>query len=98
VKIDEEGNVLGIRKGAKRDGEFVVVSAHMDTVFPAGSRRDTGNRLPSPAQGRKHRTAYGARRTLVEPLTPLAGPPLHATIGHGHTATTSTSSTAHALA
>ncbi|GAB3467446.1 M20/M25/M40 family metallo-hydrolase [Massilia terrae] len=34
VKIDEEGNVLGIRKGAKDDGKFVVVSAHMDTVFP----------------------------------------------------------------
>jgi hypothetical protein len=37
VKIDEEGNVLGIRKGAKGDGKFVVVSAHMDTVFPAGT-------------------------------------------------------------
>lgn len=48
--------------------------------------------------GRKHRADYGARRTLFEPLTPRAGPPLHASIGHGHTATTSTSSTAHSRA
>ncbi|MGZ5201425.1 MAG: M20/M25/M40 family metallo-hydrolase, partial [Telluria sp.] len=34
VQIDHEGNVLGIRKGTRGDGKFVVVSAHMDTVFP----------------------------------------------------------------
>jgi acetylornithine deacetylase/succinyl-diaminopimelate desuccinylase-like protein len=54
VKIDEEGNVLGIRKGAKGDGKFVVVSAHMDTVFPAGTdvkvKRD-GTRLRAPGIG-----------------------------------------------
>ncbi|GAB3435875.1 M20/M25/M40 family metallo-hydrolase [Massilia solisilvae] len=54
VKIDEEGNVLGIRKGARGDGKFVVVSAHMDTVFPAGTdvkvKRD-GTRLRGPGIG-----------------------------------------------
>lgn len=54
VKIDEEGNVLGIRKGVHGDGKFVVVSAHMDTVFPAGTdvkvKRD-GTRLRAPGIG-----------------------------------------------
>lgn len=54
VKIDEEGNVLGIRKGAKSDGKYVVVSAHMDTVFPAETdvkvKRD-GTRLHGPGIG-----------------------------------------------
>jgi acetylornithine deacetylase/succinyl-diaminopimelate desuccinylase-like protein len=54
VKIDEEGNVLGIRKGTSGDGKFVVVSAHLDTVFPAGTdvkvKRD-GNKLYAPGIG-----------------------------------------------
>ena len=37
MKIDAEGNVLGVRKGTRSDGRFVVVSAHLDTVFPAGT-------------------------------------------------------------
>jgi acetylornithine deacetylase/succinyl-diaminopimelate desuccinylase-like protein len=54
VKIDEEGNVLGLRKGAKGDGKFVVVSAHMDTVFPAGTDvkvKREGTRLHAPGIG-----------------------------------------------
>jgi acetylornithine deacetylase/succinyl-diaminopimelate desuccinylase-like protein len=54
VKIDEEGNVLGIRKGARGDGKFVVVSAHMDTVFPAGTDvkvKREGNKLRAPGIG-----------------------------------------------
>ena len=34
--IDAEGNVVGVRKGAGQ-GPKLVVSAHMDTVFPAGT-------------------------------------------------------------
>lgn len=52
VEIDAEGNVLGLRKGGG-DG-LVVVSAHMDTVFPEGTpvkvRRD-GDKLFAPGVG-----------------------------------------------
>jgi acetylornithine deacetylase/succinyl-diaminopimelate desuccinylase-like protein len=54
VKIDEEGNVLGIRKGARGDGKFVVVSAHLDTVFPAGTDvkvKREGTKLHAPGIG-----------------------------------------------
>ncbi|MEO8248271.1 MAG: M20/M25/M40 family metallo-hydrolase [Burkholderiales bacterium] len=54
VKIDEEGNVLGVRKGAKGDGKFVVVSAHLDTVFPPGTDvkvKREGTRLAAPGVG-----------------------------------------------
>lgn len=54
VKIDQEGNVLGIRKGTKGDGKFVVVSAHMDTVFPAGTDvkvKRQGTKLYAPGIG-----------------------------------------------
>ncbi|MDP8916266.1 MAG: peptidase M20, partial [Pseudomonadota bacterium] len=36
VSIDAEGNVLALRKGT-RPGPAVVVSAHLDTVFPEGT-------------------------------------------------------------
>ncbi|MGZ5195911.1 MAG: M20/M25/M40 family metallo-hydrolase [Ramlibacter sp.] len=54
VQVDEEGNVLGLRKGAKSDGKVVVVSAHMDTVFPAGTDvkvKREGTRLRAPGIG-----------------------------------------------
>ncbi|MGZ5196290.1 MAG: M20/M25/M40 family metallo-hydrolase, partial [Ramlibacter sp.] len=54
VQIDEEGNVLGLRKGAKSDGKVVVVSAHMDTVFPAGTDvkvKREGTKLRAPGIG-----------------------------------------------
>ena len=39
--IDAEGNVLGIRRGAEpgaqREEKFVALTAHIDTVFPAGT-------------------------------------------------------------
>ena len=54
VKIDEEGNVLALRKGTHGDGKVVVVSAHLDTVFPPGTdvkvKRD-GTRLMAPGIG-----------------------------------------------
>ena len=53
AQIDEVGNVLALRKGTAT-GPVVVVSAHLDTVFPEGTnvkvRRD-GNRLYAPGVG-----------------------------------------------
>lgn len=54
VKIDEEGNVLGLRKGTRGDGKFVVVSAHLDTVFPPGTDvtvKRQGSKLYAPGIG-----------------------------------------------
>lgn len=54
VKIDEEGNVLGLRPGTAGGDKVVVVSAHLDTVFPEGTdvkvKRD-GTRLAAPGIG-----------------------------------------------
>lgn len=53
VEIDPEGNVLGVRKGAG-GGPLVVVSAHLDTVFPAGTDvkvKRQGTRLYAPGVG-----------------------------------------------
>lgn len=53
VQIDPEGNVLGLRKGAGGGG-LVVVSAHMDTVFPEGTPvkvRREGEKLFAPGVG-----------------------------------------------
>ncbi|RMH12022.1 MAG: M20/M25/M40 family metallo-hydrolase [Gemmatimonadetes bacterium] len=35
--VDEEGNVLGLRRGTGGSGRTVVVSGHLDTVFPEGT-------------------------------------------------------------
>ncbi|MCU0625231.1 MAG: M20/M25/M40 family metallo-hydrolase [Gemmatimonadaceae bacterium] len=44
LRIDSVGNVIGVRRGSGR-GPLVVLSAHLDTVFPDGTdvtvRRDT---------------------------------------------------------
>jgi acetylornithine deacetylase/succinyl-diaminopimelate desuccinylase-like protein len=51
VEIDQEGNVLGIRKGTAGDGKFVVISAHLDTVFPEGTDvtvKRQGSKLHAP--------------------------------------------------
>lgn len=49
VHIDEAGNVLGIRPGAVPGSKFVALTAHIDTVFPAGTpinvHRDGGRLL-----------------------------------------------------
>ena len=53
AQIDEVGNVLALRKGTVA-GPALVVSAHLDTVFPEGTnvkvRRD-GNKLHAPGVG-----------------------------------------------
>jgi tripeptide aminopeptidase len=53
VTIDQEGNVLALREGSA-GGPVVVVSAHLDTVFPEGTdvkvRRD-GDKLHAPGVG-----------------------------------------------
>jgi tripeptide aminopeptidase len=53
VELDEAGNVLGLRKGAG-GGPILIVSAHLDTVFPEGTnvkvRRD-GDTLHAPGVG-----------------------------------------------
>lgn len=53
VEADAVGNVMGVRPGTG-GGRLVVVAAHMDTVFPAGTdvtvRRD-GTRLFAPGVG-----------------------------------------------
>src|SRR5579863_2156561 len=50
VHTDQAGNVIGERPGSAK-GEFVLVTAHLDTVFPAGTdvqvRRD-GSKLWAP--------------------------------------------------
>lgn len=54
VEIDEEGNVLGVRKGAAGDGKYVAVIAHLDTVFPEGTEvkvRREGTKLMAPGIG-----------------------------------------------
>jgi acetylornithine deacetylase/succinyl-diaminopimelate desuccinylase-like protein len=51
VRIDSAGNVLGVRRGAERDRKFVALSAHIDTVFPAGTPldiRQEGGKLYGP--------------------------------------------------
>jgi acetylornithine deacetylase/succinyl-diaminopimelate desuccinylase-like protein len=50
VSIDEEGNCLGLLKG-RSTAPLIVVSAHLDTVFPAGTDftvRREGERLLAP--------------------------------------------------
>jgi acetylornithine deacetylase/succinyl-diaminopimelate desuccinylase-like protein len=54
VEIDAEGNAMGVRKGTAGGGPVVVVSAHMDTVFPEGTNvqvRREGDRLHAPGVG-----------------------------------------------
>jgi len=55
VAIDAEGNVTGIRRGTVAPGgPLVVISAHLDTVFPKGTNvtvRREGNTLNAPGVG-----------------------------------------------
>ena len=53
VEMDQEGNVMGVRRGSGA-GPMLAVVAHLDTVFPEGTdvkvRRD-GTRLMAPGVG-----------------------------------------------
>lgn len=53
VHMDEEGNVMGLRKGTG-GGPLIAVAAHLDTVFPEGTDvtvRREGNVLHAPGIG-----------------------------------------------
>lgn len=53
ARIDSEGNVIGVRRGSGR-GPRLVVSAHLDTVFPEGTDvkvREKGGRFYAPGIG-----------------------------------------------
>ncbi|MEJ1976607.1 MAG: M20/M25/M40 family metallo-hydrolase [Acetobacteraceae bacterium] len=53
VEMDEVGNVMGVRAGAG-NGPMIVVAAHLDTVFPAGTDvtvRREGTKLFAPGVG-----------------------------------------------
>lgn len=54
VGIDAEGNVTGLRPGTDPGARLVVMSAHLDTVFPEGTDvtvRREGTRLMAPGIG-----------------------------------------------
>ncbi|MFI4964086.1 MAG: M20/M25/M40 family metallo-hydrolase [Caulobacterales bacterium] len=55
VEMDPEGNVMGLRRGTgPAGGPVVVLAAHQDTVFPAGTPvkvRREGTRLYAPGIG-----------------------------------------------
>ena len=55
IEIDAEGNVMGLRRGTGGSGgKLVVISAHLDTVFPAGTDvtvKRAGTRLSAPGIG-----------------------------------------------
>lgn len=54
VETDTEGNVMGLRKGTSGSDRLVVISAHLDTVFPAGTNvkvKREGNVLSAPGIG-----------------------------------------------
>src|SRR3954464_5020420 len=51
VEIDEVGNVFGVRPGTERNSKHVAVTAHIDTVFAAGTKievRREGTKLFGP--------------------------------------------------
>ncbi len=57
IEMDAEGNVMGVRKGtgqASGDGKLIVMSAHLDTVFPSGTNvkvKREGDVLTAPGIG-----------------------------------------------
>ncbi|MBB5687318.1 M20/M25/M40 family metallo-hydrolase [Sphingobium boeckii] len=55
IETDAEGNVMGLRRGTGAPGgKLVVISAHLDTVFPAGvdvKVKRQGTRLSAPGIG-----------------------------------------------
>jgi acetylornithine deacetylase/succinyl-diaminopimelate desuccinylase-like protein len=68
VEVDEEGNVLGLRKGGG-DG-LIIVSAHMDTVFPEGTPvkvRREGDKLFAPGVG-DDTTGLATQLSIIEAM------------------------------
>lgn len=54
VRIDSVGNVIGERRGTDPDGPLIVISGHLDTVFPQGTDvrvRREGTILRAPGIG-----------------------------------------------
>jgi acetylornithine deacetylase/succinyl-diaminopimelate desuccinylase-like protein len=54
VEMDAEGNVMGLRRGTGGAAGVLVVSAHLDTVFPEGTDvkvKREGTRLAAPGVG-----------------------------------------------
>jgi len=54
VAVDAEGNVTGLRPGSDPSAKLIVLSAHLDTVFPEGTDvtvRRQGTRLMAPGVG-----------------------------------------------
>jgi acetylornithine deacetylase/succinyl-diaminopimelate desuccinylase-like protein len=54
VAIDSEGNVVGLRPGTDPKLPYILVSAHLDTVFPEGTKvtvRREGSKLHAPGVG-----------------------------------------------
>ncbi len=59
VEMDQEGNVMGVRKGSG-GGDMLAIVAHLDTVFPEGTDvqvKREGNRLRAPGIGDNTRGA-----------------------------------------
>src|SRR5262245_60305043 len=53
VTIDQEGNVIGVRKGIA-NGPLIAIAAHLDTVFPEGTNvkvQREGTKLYAPGVG-----------------------------------------------
>jgi tripeptide aminopeptidase len=51
VHSDELGNVFGVRRGSDSSAKYVAITAHIDTVFPAGTQLDVrrdGDKLLGP--------------------------------------------------
>jgi tripeptide aminopeptidase len=54
VSIDKVGNVIGVRPGTNKKGKRIAISAHLDTVFPAGTNvkvKLEGNKYTAPGIG-----------------------------------------------
>lgn len=70
VHLDGQGNVIGVRRG-RHEGPLIVVSAHLDTVFPPGTDirvRADGGKLCAPGIG-DNACALAALQTLIKTLT-----------------------------
>lgn len=70
ARIDTEGNVIGVRRGTGR-GPRVVISAHLDTVFPEGTDvkvREKAGRFYAPGIS-DDAAGLASLLTMVEHLT-----------------------------